>query len=182
MAFVSTDKTLSRAVKEVVYDQRAIAKRVQELAKEIGQDYRGRDLLVVGILKGAFIFACDLIRQVPLNLRLDFISTSSYFPQSPAGEVKIIKDLQGDISGKHLLLIEDIVDTGLTLNYLVRVLRSRDPASLFICTLLDRPDLRLVDLPIRYVGFNVNHECLIGYGLDYRDQYRHLPFIASMRI
>lgn len=176
------EKSVPLVVKEIVFDEQTIARRVEELSLEITRDYRHKDFMVVGILKGAFLFACDLIRRIPLDLALDFIAISRYSQQPQGGEVRIIKDLQEDISRKHILLIEDIVDTGLTLNYLVRILLSRDPASLAICTLLDRPELRLVDIPIKYVGFNVSHEFLIGYGLDYRDRYRNLPFIATMNL
>ncbi|MBI4446379.1 MAG: hypoxanthine phosphoribosyltransferase [Acidobacteria bacterium] len=168
-------------VKEVVFDQEAIAKRIGELAAEISHSYRDLRPVLVVILKGAFVFACDLIRQMKVELTLDFIAKSPYLA-SRGGEVKIIKDLEQDISGRHVLLLEDIVDTGLTLNYLVRVLSSREPASLAICSLLDRPALRLADIPLRYVGFNVTDEFLIGYGLDYRDRYRNLPYIATMKI
>lgn len=168
--------------KEIVFSQGAIATRVQELARKIARDYHHHDLLVVGILKGAVIFASDLVRHIPLNLSLDFIAISPYSQQQKGDEVRILKDLEEDISGKHVLLIEDSVDTGLTLNYLVRILRSRDPASLAICTLLNRSDLRLVKIPIRYVGFHVNQPFLIGYGLDFRGCYRSLPYIATVNV
>lgn len=176
------EKKVPLQVKEIVFSGRVIATRVQELARQITRDYRNKDLLLVGILKGAFFFACDLVRQVPLDLSLDFIAVSPYSPHPKEGEVRIIKDVQEDISGKHVLVLEDLVDTGLTLNYLVRILLSREPASLAICTFLDRPALRLVEIPIRYVGFSVNQEFLVGYGLDYRDCYRGLPYIATVNV
>ena len=175
-------KDILPGIKEVVFDEQIIAARVQELAHKITRDYQGKDLVVAGILKGAFIFASDLIRQIRLEFTLDFISISPYSPKSKLGEAKIIKDLEENISRKHVLLIEDIVDTGLTLNYLGGILLNRNPASLAICTLLDRPDLRLVDVPIKYIGFPVNQEFLVGYGLDYRGGYRCLPYIASVNV
>ena len=178
---ISGHNEIPPVVKEIIYDEQTISKRVAELAQEITRDYRGKELVMVGILKGAFLFLCDLSRQLPFPVCLDFLAISHYGQENTTGEVRIIKDLEEDVSQKHLLLIEDIVDTGLSLNYLVRVLLKRDPASLAVCTLLDRTDLRLADVPLKYVGFNVSHEFLIGYGLDYRDRYRDLPFIASMQ-
>jgi hypoxanthine phosphoribosyltransferase len=175
-------ETLPPAVKTVILDERAIAERVEEVARQISKDYGNQDLLLVGILQGAFIFLCDLVRKLPANVSFDFMGISRYSPKPATGEVKITKDLQEDPAGKHVLLVEDIVDTGLTLRYLVRTVQSREPASLAVCTLLDRPDLRLAEIPLRYVGFNVSHEFLIGYGLDYRDKYRNLPYIATMNM
>lgn len=177
-----SDKILPQVVKEVVLEEKVIAARVRALGRQLTRDYRDKELIVVAILKGAFLFACDLIRQMPLPVSLDFMAISPYTRHSKGGEVRILKDLQQDITRRHVLLLEDIVDTGLSLNYLVRILLARDPASLAICTLLDRPDLRLVEIPIKYVGFNVSHEFLIGYGLDYRGHYRNLPYLATMKI
>ncbi len=176
---VAKEMSLS-VVREIVYDQAAILNRVGELGRRIDSDYRGRDLLVVGILKGAFVFTCDLIRSIPSPVGLDFISVSRYHPGRDQGRVRILKDLQGEIAGRHLLLVEDIIDTGLTIHSLLGLLSRRDPASITICTLLDRRDLRLVEVPIRYAGFQASAEFLIGYGLDYQDRYRNLPYIASM--
>ncbi len=167
-------------VREIVYDQATILRRVGELGRRIDSDYRGRDLLVVGILKGAFVFTCDLIRSIPSPVGLDFISVSRYHPGRDQDRVRILKDLQGEIAGRHLLLVEDIIDTGLTVHSLFGLLSRRKPASITVCTLLDRRDLRLVEVPIRYAGFQASAEFLIGYGLDYRDRYRNLPYIASM--
>ena len=167
-------------VREIVYDQETICRRVGELARQIESDYRDRDLLVVGILKGAFVFTCDLIRSISLPVGLDFIAVSRYHPGRNQGRIRILKDLQGEIAGKHLLLAEDIIDTGLTVHSLLRLLSRREPASITVCTLLDRRDLRLVEVPIGYAGFRAREEFLIGYGLDYQDRYRNLPYIASM--
>ncbi len=169
------------AVRGIVISEEEIASRVATLGRQITADYEGQDLFLIGILKGAFVFVCDLIRHIPLPLSVDFMAISRYSQEEQKGEVRITKDLQEDVTGRHVLIVEDIVDTGLTLNYLVRNLKNREPASLNICTLLDRPDLRLAEIPLRYVGFNVSHEFLIGYGLDYRDAYRNLPYIATMK-
>lgn len=167
-------------VREIVYDQETICKRVGELARQIESDYRDRDLLVVGILKGAFAFTCDLIRSISSPVGLDFIAVSRYHPGRNQGRIRILKDLQGEIAGRHLLLVEDIIDTGLTVHSLLRLLSRREPASITVCTLLDRRDLRLVEVPIGYAGFRAREEFLIGYGLDYQDRFRNLPYIASM--
>lgn len=169
-------------VDEIVYDEATILKRVGELARRIERDYRGRDLLVVGILKGAFVFTSDLIRNMASAVGLDFISVSRYRPQRDQKRVRLLKDLQEEITGRHVLLVDDIIDTGLTAHSLLGLLAQREPASISICTLLDRRDLRLVEIPIGYVGFRAHEEFLIGYGLDYRDRYRNLPYIASMNL
>lgn len=173
-------KPFHSVVDEIVYDEATILKRVVELARRIERDYRGRDLMVVGILKGAFVFTCDLIRNLATPVSLDFISVSRYHPRRDQGRVRLLKDLQEEITGRHVLLVEDIIDTGLTVHSLLGLLTRRNPASIEICTLLDRRDLRLVEVPIRYVGFQASGAFLIGYGLDYQDRYRNLPFIASM--
>lgn len=169
------------AVDAVILDQKEIQRRVRQLGSQISRDYRGEELTLVCILTGAFIFTCDLMRALRLPVVCEFISISRYSRRPTTGAVKILKDLQSDISGRHVLLVEDIVDTGLTLNYLVRNLSIRNPASLNICALLDRPDLRLAEIPIRYTGFNVTSQFLIGYGLDFQGKYRNLPFIATMK-
>jgi hypoxanthine phosphoribosyltransferase len=177
----SGDRPLLPELQAVVLDSRAIARRVRALGRLISRDYAGRELTVVGILTGAFIFTCDLIRCLTIPVMADFMSISRYARRPATGEVKILKDLQWDITAKDVLLVEDIVDTGLTLHYLVRNLSNRRPASLAICTLLDRTDLRLADIPIHYTGFRVSFEFLVGYGLDFQEKYRNLPYIASMR-
>lgn len=175
-------KTDPLQLKAIVCDEEVIVRRVKQLAEEITRDYRHKDLVVVGILKGAHIFACDLVRNLSFSAVLEFMSISRYKRAPGFKEVKITKDLDTDLTGRHVLLVEDIVDTGLTLNYLIEVLKARQPASIAVCSLLDRPALRLAEIPMKYVGFNVNEEFLVGYGLDYRDQYRDLPFIAELEI
>ena len=167
------------AVNRVVFDEQMISRRVGELADEINQDYSGKDLAVVGVLQGAYAFTRDLVRELASPVPPDFMRISCY--QKPfTGEVEIVEDLQQDITGRHVLLVEDIVDTGLSLNYLVHVLAGRYPASLEVCALLNRSELRLVEIPIKYVGFQVSDEFLIGYGLDFRGGYRDLPFVATL--
>lgn len=170
------------AVNEVVLDEETIRIRVAQLGVKISIDYVGRELLVVGILKGALVFTCDLLRELQIPLHLDFMAISRYATQGGTGKVRVLKDLQVDILGKHVLIVEDIVDTGLTANYLCSLLSRRNPASLALCTFLDRPELRLAELPLTYIGFQVSREFLVGYGLDYQDRYRALPFIGSMNL
>jgi len=179
-ALVATPKPAS--IREVVYDEAVLRRRVAELAAEISRDYAGSDLAVVGILKGAYLFACDLVRALSVPCVLDFVSISRYRRAPSQREVRITCDLEIDPRGRDLLIVEDIVDTGLTLHYLIDVLRRREPRSVGICSLLDRPNLRLAQIPVRYVGFDVNDDFLVGYGLDYRERFRNLPFIASMEL
>jgi hypoxanthine phosphoribosyltransferase len=174
--------TPSSIVEEIVYDEATIQNRVGELGRRIDFDYRGRGLLIVGILKGAFIFTCDLVRSISVPAGLDFIAVSRYHPQRDQGRVRLLKDLQEEITGRHVLLVEDIIDTGLTAHSLLNLLSLREPASIAFCTLLDRRDLRLVEIPIRYTGFRASEQFLIGYGLDYQDRYRNLPYVASMNL
>lgn len=173
-------KVGSLPLKNVIFGEETIALRVRQMAAEISRDYLGRDLLVVGILKGAQIFTCDLVRKLRSPVSLDFISISRYRQAPGVKEVRITKDLDSSIEGRNVLVVEDIVDTGLTLHYLIEVLAERNPESIAVCSLLDRPALRLADIPMHYVGFNVDQEFLVGYGLDYRDQYRDLPYIAAV--
>ncbi len=178
----SSINSIPEVVEKIVFDENTIQKRVKELARQISHDYHRKNLVVVGILEGAFMFTRDLVKKLSFPVAPGFIQISRYERRPHTGEVRIIKDLQRDICGKHVLLIEDIVDTGLTLNYLLRILVERKPASLAICTLLERAELRLVEIPITYVGFHVKDQFLIGYGLDYRESYRELPFVATMNL
>jgi hypoxanthine phosphoribosyltransferase len=156
-----------------------IAARVAVLGEQIADDYAGRDLVLVTVLKGGLIFLADLCRAIDLPLSTDFMSISSYGP-GVAGSVRITKDLDDSIEGRDVLMIEDIIDTGMTLNYLLRVLRARRPASLAVCTLLDKDVRRIVDLPIEYRGFAVPDRFLVGYGLDLEGVWRNLPYIATL--
>jgi hypoxanthine phosphoribosyltransferase len=158
-----------------------IEARIARMAEEINRDYQGRDLVMVGVLKGAFVFLADLARQVELPLEIDFVAVSSYGADTQSsGVVKIIKDLDLEITGKDVLLVEDIVDTGLTLKYLASMLRDRGPASVEICTLLNKPDARKVDMEVKYCGFDVPQKFVVGYGLDYAERYRQLPYVGVL--
>jgi hypoxanthine phosphoribosyltransferase len=156
-----------------------IAKKVVELAKRIEKDFEGEELLVVGILKGASIFVSDLIRKVNLDVNIDFMSVSSYGNGTQSsGIVKILKDLDVNIEGKNVLIVEDIIDSGLTLSNLVETLKTRNPKSLKLCTLLDKPQRRVVDIPVDYVGFVIEDKFIVGYGIDWGEKYRNLPYIG----
>lgn len=166
----------------VVYSEEAIRKRVAELGEAISRDYEGNHPVLVSVLKGAIYFVADLTRAIRIPLHLDFLAISRYGHNSEqTGVVRITKDLDVSITGRHVLMVEDIIDTGLTLSYLLRILEGRKPASLHVCTLLDNQTRRLVDLPIRYRGFTMTDEFLVGYGLDWREDFRHLPYLAALR-
>jgi hypoxanthine phosphoribosyltransferase len=173
---------LENDVKEVLFDTRALDKRVRELAGQINRDYSGYELLVVGVLKGATVFLSDLIRHIQLPIEVDFIAASSYGNATESsGVVRILKDLDYPLQGRHVLLIEDLIDTGLTLHYLAENLKSREPASFRICTLLDKPERRQVDIEVHYKGFDIPDEFIVGYGIDYSQKYRNLPYIATLK-
>lgn len=161
---------------ELYLSAEEIQDRVQELGEQISAAYRGKELVLVGILKGSFVFIADLVRKIDISHSLDFMAISSYegIEGSPEA-VKILKDLDESITGKHVLIVEDIIDTGLTLSYLIRHLEARNPASINVCTLLDRSIRRLVPLPISFTGFDIPDVFVVGYGMDYRQFYRNLP-------
>lgn len=166
----------------VMYDEKAIAERVAELGQAISQEYAGKNLLVVGVLKGAAVFFSDLIRQIDIPLEMDFIAVSSYGRHtSSTGKVRFIKDLDVSVEGRNVLLVEDILDTGTTLKYLSDIMRSRQPASVRVCTLLDKPGRRTADIEGDYVGFVIPDEFVVGYGLDYAEKYRNLPMIGVLK-
>ena len=159
-----------------------IQAKIRELAARITEDYRGRDLLLVGVLKGAFVVMADLSRHIRHPLQFDFMAVSSYGAATKtSGVVRILKDLDHDVEGHDVLLVEDIVDSGLTLAYLLRNLRARKPASLEVCALLRKPDVQRVDLDIKYRGFDIPPEFVVGYGLDYAEKYRNLPYVATLK-
>ncbi len=170
-------------ISRVLFTEEQIRARVREMAAEISRDYAGRDLLVVTVLKGALYFLADLTREIEIPLGIDFMAITSYRGgKGPSGAVRLIKDLDEDLTGRHVLLAEDIIDTGLTVSYLMRALQAREPADLAICTLLDKTARRIAHtLPIRYRGFEVPDLFLVGYGLDYRQHYRNLPYIGVLR-
>ncbi len=166
---------------EVLVSKEQLEARVAELAAQISMDYAGRDLLVVGVLKGAVFFIADLVRQMKTPCELDFMAVSSYGSTThSSGVVRILKDLDSPIAGRHVLVIEDVIDSGLTLSYLLRNLASRDPASLEVCTLLTKPGHRRRGLVTRYVGFDLEDVFVIGYGLDHAERFRNLPYIAVL--
>ena len=158
-----------------------IQKKNRELADRITADYRGKDLLAVGILKGAFIFFSDLVRLIQIPLTIDFLIASSYMKSETTGEIKIHYDIREDLADRDVLLVEDIVDTGITLNYIRERILHEEPRSLKICTFLDKKDRREVDVPIDYVGFEIPNEFIVGYGLDYDNRYRNLPYISIFK-
>lgn len=169
-------------IREVLLSEGQVQERVRTLASEITRDYAGRELVMVTVLRGALYFLADLTRALEIPVVIDFMAISSYRGgKGPSGVVRLMKDLDEEITGRHVLLVEDIIDTGLTASYLLRVLRARDPADLAICTLLDKTARRIVDgLPIRYRGFEIPDEFVVGYGLDHRQLYRNLPYIAVL--
>jgi hypoxanthine phosphoribosyltransferase len=169
------------AIGEKLVEEDRLAERVRELGEEISRDYEGRDLLLVGVLKGAVFFLGDLMRCLEVPCEVDFMAVASYGSSTDSsGVVRILKDLDASIEGRDVLIVEDIVDSGLTLSYLLRTMRARNPASLEVCALLTKPERRKVDLPIRYTGFEIPNRFVIGYGLDYGQKYRNLPFVAVL--
>ena len=169
-------------IKETLLDQEILAGRIKELGARISADYAGKRILMIGILRGAVIFMADLARSIDVPVAIDFMAVSSYGASSKSsGVVRILKDLDENVEGRHLLIVEDIIDTGLTLNYLLENLRSRKPASLKICTLLNKPSRRKAEVPIDYNGFDIPDYFVVGYGLDYDGNYRNLPFIGVLK-
>ena len=172
---------LERAVTDVLIDRDALQRRIVELGEEISADYAGRDLLLVGVLKGAVFFMADLMRGLTIPCEIDFMAISSYGASTDSsGVVRILKDLDLNIEGRDVLVVEDIIDSGLTLSYLMRNLEAREPASLEICALLTKPERREIDVPVRYVGFEIPNRFVIGYGLDFAERYRNLPYVGVL--
>jgi hypoxanthine phosphoribosyltransferase len=169
------------ALGEILVQRDELAHRIKELSEEVSRDYAGRTVLLVGVLKGAVFFLADLMRQLDVDCELDFMAVSSYGASTDSsGVVRILKDLDAPIEGKDVLIVEDIVDSGLTLSYLFKMLRARNPASLEVCALLTKPERREIELPIRYVGFEIPNRFAIGYGLDHAERYRNLPYVAVL--
>ena len=172
---------LDADVEEVLIEEEAVRARVAELGATLTEDYRGRDLLLVGVLKGAVFFMADLMRRIELPCEVDFMAISSYGDGvDSSGVVRILKDLDVSIEGRNVLVVEDIVDSGLTLSYLVRLLKARRPASIEICTLLAKPERTENEVACRYVGFEIPNRFVIGYGLDFAERYRNLPYVAVL--
>lgn len=169
-------------VEEVLYTEDEIAERVRQLADLINRDYEERQVYLTGILKGAVVFTADLMRRLEVPVRLDFMAVSSYGVSSrSSGVVRILKDLDADVEGKHLLIVEDIVDTGLTLHYLLDGLRARRPATLAVCAFLDKPSHRRTEVTVDYTGYSVPDCFIVGYGLDYAGRYRNLPYLGILK-
>jgi hypoxanthine phosphoribosyltransferase len=172
---------LERAVGEILIEEKELQARIAELGRQLSDDYAGRDLLLIGVLKGAVFFMADLMRHITVPCEVDFMAISSYGAATDSsGVVRILKDLDLNIEGRHVLVVEDIIDSGLTLSYLTRTLEARAPASLEVCTLLTKPERREVDVPVRYVGFEIPNRFVIGYGLDFGERYRNLPFVGVL--
>ena len=178
----NAEHMLHEDIEKVLISSQEIQAKLQETAERIDADYSDRRVLLVGVLKGAFIVMADLARYLTVPVEFDFMAVSSYGSATQtSGVVRILKDLDLDIAGRHVLVVEDIVDSGLTLNYLLRNLKARGPASLEIMTLLSKPDQIRVELPIRYHGFAVPNVFVVGYGLDYAERYRHLPYVGTLK-
>jgi hypoxanthine phosphoribosyltransferase len=178
---MSQIESLEQGVGEILIGEDDLQARIRELGAELSADYAGREVLLVGVLKGAVFFMADLMRSLTIPCEIDFMAISSYGASTDSsGVVRILKDLDINIEGRHVLVIEDIVDSGLTLSYLVRNLESREPASLEVCALLTKPSRREIDVPVRYVGFEIPNRFVIGYGLDFAERYRNLPYVGVL--
>jgi hypoxanthine phosphoribosyltransferase len=181
MGRAANQSAVDPAIGEVLVSAEDVERRVAELGAEISRDYEGRDLVLVGVLKGAVVFIADLIRHLTVPCELDFMAVSSYGSSTDSsGVVRILKDLDASIEGRDVLIVEDIIDSGLTLQYLLRTLRARAPRTLEVCALLTKPERRRVDLPTRYVGFEIPNRFAIGYGLDLDQRYRNLRYVAAL--
>jgi len=173
---------MERDIQEILFSEEQLAKRVSELAEQINRDYADKEILLISVLRGSFIFMADLARKITRPCRVDFMSVSSYGKGSTSsGQVQITKDLSEDISGLHVIVVEDILDSGNTLSYLLRLLEQRHPASIRLCTLLDKPDRRKVEVAVHYSGFTIPDAFVVGYGLDYAERYRNLPYIGILK-
>jgi hypoxanthine phosphoribosyltransferase len=176
---ISTE--LERGVGEILIEPEALRARVAELGEEISDHYTGRDLLLIGVLKGAVFFMADLMRHLTVPCEVDFMAISSYGASTDSsGVVRILKDLDINIEGRNVLVVEDIIDSGLTLSYLIRNLESREPATLEVCALLTKPERREIEVPVRWIGFEIPNRFVIGYGLDFAERYRNLPYVGVL--
>jgi hypoxanthine phosphoribosyltransferase len=169
-------------IKEVLVPADALQQRIKEMGSAISADYAGMNPVLVGVLKGIVFFMADLLRAITVPVEVDFLAVSSYSTASrDSGLVRLAKDLEISITGRHVLFVEDVIDTGLTLNYLLRTLQARQPASLEVCVLFNKPASRLIEIPLKYKGFDLPDRFVVGYGLDYREKYRNLPFIGLLK-
>ena len=167
----------------VLLSEQEVNEKIAELGKKISEDYAGRSVHLICVLKGGIFFTCELAKRITVPVSLDFMSVSSYGEDTKSsGVVKIVKDLDEPLEGKDVLIVEDIIDSGRTLSYLIQILRKRNPASIHLCTLLDKPERRVTDVKVDYVGFNIPDEFVVGYGLDYAQKYRNLPYIGVVEV
>ncbi len=177
-----TFRPLAADIQEVLISTEEIQNKVRQIAAAISRDYLGRNPLLVGVLKGVLFFMADLLREISIPTEIDFIAVASYSSESrEQGVVRMVKDLEIPIAGRHVIFVEDVVDTGLTLNYILSNLRARQPASLEVCVLFNKPDHRIIDLPLKYRGFDLPDRFVVGYGLDYKEKYRSLPYLGLLR-
>ena len=173
---------LEQDIERVLFSEEAIDRRLGEMAGQINRDYAGREPMLISVLRGSFVFMADLTRKIQLPCTVDFMAVSSYGKgTSSSGQVQITKDLSDDIEGKDILVVEDILDSGNTLSYLMKILQARHPASMKLCTLLDKPSRRTVPVEVDYVGFTIPDEFVVGYGLDFAERYRNLPYIGILK-
>ena len=173
---------LEQDIQEILFSEEQLKTRVAEIAREIERDYQGKEVMLISVLRGSFIFMADLCRAIDLPCTLDFMSVSSYGSgTTSSGQVQITKDLSEDITGRHIIVVEDILDSGNTLSYLLKILEHRHPASIRLCTLLDKPDRRVKPVKVHYSGFTIPDAFVVGYGLDYAEKYRNLPYIGILK-
>lgn len=169
-------------IQDILLTSEQIQQRVQELGAAITHDYNGRNPLLVGVLKGVLFFMADLLRQITIPVEVDFMAITSYSTEArDQGFVRMVKDLEIPVTGRHVIFVEDVIDTGLTLNFLLRNLRSQKPASLEVCVLFNKPERRLIDVPVKYLGFDLPDKFVVGYGLDHQERYRNLPFVGLLK-
>ncbi len=175
-------KNINPAISQVLFNEEQIKFRISEIASQINDDYQDKHPVFVGVLKGVFIFMADLLRKIEIDCDVDFLAISNYSNDARnRGMVRLVKDLEISIEGRHVLFIEDVIDTGLTLNFLLRNLQERNPASLRVCTLFNKASRRLIELPIQYTGFDLPDKFVVGYGLDYNEKYRNLPYVGIIK-
>jgi len=173
---------MDKDIQSILFTEKELSQKTAELAQMVNEEYKDKDFIMVTVLKGGFMFAADLMRKMNIHVNINFIAVSSYGASAKSsGAVKIIKDLDSDVNGKHVLIVEDIVDTGLTLSYLKQLILSRGAKSVKICTIMNKPARRKVDIDIEYVGFEVPDEFVVGYGLDYCEKYRNLPYVGILK-
>ena len=169
-------------IQEVLFSEEQLKNRVREIAQQITADYQGKEIMLISVLRGSFVFMADLCRAIDLPCTLDFMAVSSYGKGTKSsGQVQITKDLSEDISDRHIIVVEDILDSGNTLSYLLKILENRHPASIRLCTLLDKPDRRVKPVEVHYSGFTIPDTFVVGYGLDYAEKYRNLPYIGILK-